>query len=398
MNNNTTETTFSNSKQKRIERDKKREANRKKNFVERIIIIVLGALILCGILFAIGREIYKSVTAINPSDDFGYGLTEEGFISDIKALDYVTIPDYKNMKIALSDVEFTDEEVEAEIQTQLENHKVKSEDVALEAATGDTVNIDYVGTIDGVEFEGGNSNGAGRDLELGSGSFIDDFEDQLVGAHPGDELTVNVTFPEDYQKTELAGKDAEFAVTVNSIYVLPEFNDEFVKENLADYGNTVDEYKKKLKEQKYETNLTAAIEDKMIEESEVTKYPKKYLKHLKSLQKYMDQQNYEYMNQMYMSYYGSGYSSFSEYVGMSDEEYDKSLDETVKENLKQSLVWQAVLESENETVTEQELRDYMTEQTGSDTFDTNVESYGKPYTMAMMVRPKALEILKGYVT
>ena len=93
-----------------------------------------------------------------------------------------------------------------------------STDTSLTVKDGDTVNIDYVGSIDGVEFAGGNTNGAGADLTIGSGSYIDDFEEQLIGAHPGDTVEVNVTFPENYGNEELNGKDALFVVEVNGIY------------------------------------------------------------------------------------------------------------------------------------------------------------------------------------
>ena len=83
---------------------------------------------------------------------------------------------------------------------------------------GDTVNIDYVGTVDGVEFDGGNTNGAGTDLTIGSGQYIDDFEEQLIGAHVGDTVEVNVTFPDNYGNEELNGKDAVFEVVINGIY------------------------------------------------------------------------------------------------------------------------------------------------------------------------------------
>lgn len=99
-----------------------------------------------------------------------------------------------------------------------EGSRELSTDTSLTVADGDTVNIDYVGTVDGVEFDGGSTNGAGTDLVIGSGSYIDDFEDQLIGAHPGDEVQVEVTFPEDYGSQDLAGKDAVFSVTVNGIY------------------------------------------------------------------------------------------------------------------------------------------------------------------------------------
>ena len=91
-------------------------------------------------------------------------------------------------------------------------------DASLEVVDGDTVNIDYVGSIDGVEFEGGNTKGQGTTLKIGSNSYIDDFEEQLIGAHPGDEVDVYVTFPENYGKEELNGKEALFKVKVNGIY------------------------------------------------------------------------------------------------------------------------------------------------------------------------------------
>lgn len=93
-----------------------------------------------------------------------------------------------------------------------------STDTSLTIADGDTVNIDYVGTIDGVEFDGGSTDGQGTDLVIGSGSYIDDFEEQLIGAHPGDTVDVNVTFPEDYGVEDLNGQDALFEVTINGIY------------------------------------------------------------------------------------------------------------------------------------------------------------------------------------
>ena len=93
-----------------------------------------------------------------------------------------------------------------------------STDSSLTIEDGDTVNIDYVGSVDGVEFYGGNTQGNGADLTIGSGRYIDDFEEQLIGAHPGDEVEVTVTFPDDYGNEELNGKEAVFDVTVNGIY------------------------------------------------------------------------------------------------------------------------------------------------------------------------------------
>lgn len=93
-----------------------------------------------------------------------------------------------------------------------------STDTSLNVEDGDTVNIDYVGSVDGVEFDGGSTNGQGTDLTIGSGLYIDDFEEQLIGSHPGDTVEVNVTFPDDYSSEDLQGQDALFEVTINGIY------------------------------------------------------------------------------------------------------------------------------------------------------------------------------------
>ncbi len=398
MSNSVNDASMSSSKKKRVERQKKHESEKRKKVMSKTIIICIGAVAAVAVCFFLIRGLYKSITRVKPSDDFSAGLAENGFIDGVKAADYVTGLDYKNMKLAKEDVEYTDEEVQADIDSELEAHKELKEDKELEVKDGDTVNIDYVGTIDGEEFDGGNSNGSGYDLEIGSGSFIDNFEEQLIGTHPGDSVTVKVTFPDDYSTEELQGKDAEFAVDVHGIYELREFNDEFVAEFLSEEASTAEEYKKYLKDTNYEKNLENAIEEKITEDSVVTKYPK-YLKQYKSIQLYQDQQTYEQMNQMYQSYYGSGFSSFNEYTGMTDEEYEEDLDSRSKKQLTEKLAYQYVMESEGESLTEQDYRDYLQETYGNeDSFDSNVEQYGLPYLLSEQLKDRTIEIIKKYVT
>ena len=110
------------------------------------------------------------------------------------------------------------EDSSSEDNSQESSSSTLSTDSSLTVEDGDTVNIDYVGSIDGVEFDGGSTNGQGTDLTIGSGLYIDDFEEQLIGSHPGDTVDVNVTFPEDYNSEDLQGKDALFVVTINGIY------------------------------------------------------------------------------------------------------------------------------------------------------------------------------------
>lgn len=107
---------------------------------------------------------------------------------------------------------------QSENQQTEEQSETYQTDTSLTVEDGDTVNIDYVGTVDGVEFEGGSTDGNGTDLVIGSGDYIDDFENQLIGSHPGDTVEIQVTFPDDYGNEELNGKDAVFTVTVNGIY------------------------------------------------------------------------------------------------------------------------------------------------------------------------------------
>ena len=171
--------------------------------------------------------------------DFSYsdGFDENGYLKDVTAADYVTLPDdYAAITIDAALAEVSDEDVTAFIeQNYLSSFSTTEQVTDRAAADGDTVNIDYVGTVDGVEFDGGSTQGQGTNLTLGSGAYIPGFEEQIVGHTPGETFDVNVTFPEDYTE-ELAGKDAVFETTLNYINetVLPELTDDWVAENLSE--------------------------------------------------------------------------------------------------------------------------------------------------------------------
>lgn len=272
--------------------------------------------------------------------DFSAGLTADGKIEGVNVMDSLTLVDYANIAVPADEVAATDEEVEANITSTLESHREASTDTTLAIKDGDQVNIDYVGTIDGVEFEGGNSNGAGYDLTIGSGSFIDDFEQQLIGHKPGENVTVEVTFPENYGNDDtVAGKDASFAVTVNSITVTPELSDEFVAKNFSDEGlSTVEEYRTSVKNRYYEQHLEEYLANYIIENSTVRSYPSEYLKKLRAVTKYNDEYMMEYYNQMFSSYGMSAYDNVWDMMGgeVSDEmSYEKDL-RTRKRNCQDS--------------------------------------------------------------
>ena len=189
-----------------------------------------------------------NVTQIEKGKDFEFEAT-------VTVEPEVQLGDYKGLEIEKQDSELTDEDLQEAIDHSLGHlaDMVVKEDGAVE--NGDTVNIDFDGYVDGEQFEGGQADG--YDLEIGSGSFIPGFEDQLVGVKTGEEKDVVVTFPEEYHAEELAGKEATFKTKVNEIKYkeVPELDDEIANELDSD-ANSVDEYKenlrKRLSEQKAE--------------------------------------------------------------------------------------------------------------------------------------------------
>lgn len=388
------------SKQRKLERAKKRAAAKRESLILRITGIVILAAIIGVIGYAAGSAIYRSVKSVKPSADYSACLTDNGFIKDVNAAALVTLPEYKSFTAPLSEIEYSDESVDADIENVLNSHQVLQTETDKKIEDGDKVSIEYVGTVDGVAFEGGSTNDTPADLTIGSGSYIDDFEQQLIGHGVGDHVTVEVTFPEDYGKEDLNGKDAVFEVDIDGIYEKPEFTDEFVAENLSENASTVAEYRQYLKDSHYEENLRNWVDNYLLENSQVSSYPKAYLKNLKSTTKYTEQQQFENMNQMSQAYYGyTMYETFDDYVGMTEAEYDESLDETCKEQMKGELVYQAILENEGLSVTEADYRAYLTEKDGSDdSLNSEVEQYGLGYAMKNMVKEKALEIALRGVT
>ncbi|MFC2699859.1 MAG: trigger factor [Limosilactobacillus fermentum] len=179
----------------------------------------------------------------------------------------VTLGDYKGMEVPEQDTSVSDADVDSELENkrQQQAELVLKEDEA--AADGDTVVIDYEGSVDGEKFDGGSADN--YSLVLGSGSFIPGFEDQLVGHKADEDVDVNVTFPEDYHAKDLAGKDALFKVKIHEVKEkqLPELDDEFAKdvdEDVETLAELKDKVKKQLQDQK-EAAAKAAIEDAAIE-------------------------------------------------------------------------------------------------------------------------------------
>ena len=369
-------------------RDEREQAKRSASRNKAIgigIIVVIAALI--GAAF--GRSWYAEKNKTVASTDYSAMLNEDGTIKDVNVTDYVKTFDVNAVKLAKADVEYTDEKMQEDINKQLESHRVLNADTALAVKDGDVVNIDYTGTIDGTEFDGGSAQD--YDLTIGSGSFIDNFEQQLIGTHPGDQLTVNVTFPEEYPNNpDLAGKPAAFAVTVNGIKELPEFTDEFVKANLSENAQTVEEYKQYLKDTNYKSNLASAVSKYISDNISADNYPTAYLKQLKALQMTLNEEEFNYMAQMYAQYgMNFSYGSVMEYKGAANTaEYEKVLEEDAKKFCLNNMAYQELAAQAGITVSDEDYEAFKTENGVTEEIE---ETYGKPYLIQQYILPEKVE-------
>lgn len=266
----------------------------------------------------------------------------------------VTLGAYKDLEVSVeASKEVTDEEVDAKLENERRN---LAELVVKEGAAenGDTVVIDFVGSVDGVEFDGGK--GENHSLELGSGQFIPGFEDQLVGAKAGDEVEVKVTFPEDYQATDLAGKAAVFVTKVNEVKAkeVPALDDELAKD-LDDEVETLDElkakYRKELeaaKEIAYDDAVEGAALDLAVENAEIVELPAEMVED--EVHRAMN----EFMGNMQRQ--GISPEMYFQITGTTQEDLHKQYEADADKRVKTNLVIEAVAAAEGFDATEEEIQ------------------------------------------
>lgn len=279
---------------------------------------------------------------------FSDAFDENGYLKGVTATDYVTLPDdYADITISADLGQVSDDDINDYIDSNvLSNFATTNEVKDRAAADGDTVNIDYVGRIDGVAFDGGDTKGSGADLTLGSGTYIDNFEDQIVGHTPGETFDVTVTFPEDYGNEDLNGKEAVFETTLNYIKesVTPELTDDWVKENLGESMslNSVDELKAFVKSTMLYDNQASdvytALHDKASYADELPQTALDYYRDVLLYRIYTNAQKYGTdMNTLLSSgMMGSSYDSVDAYLA------DAS--DSIKSITQQALLMQAVAE------------------------------------------------------
>ena len=261
---------------------------------------------------------------------------------------------YKDLEVSVeASKEVTDEEVDAKLENERKN---LAELVVKEGAAenGDTVVIDFVGSVDGVEFDGGK--GENHSLELGSGQFIPGFEDQLVGAKAGDEVEVKVTFPEDYQASDLAGKAAVFATKVNEVKAkeVPALDDELAKD-LDDEVETLDElkakYRKELeaaKEIAYDDAVEGAALDLAVENAEIVELPAEMVED--EVHRAMN----EFMGNMQRQ--GISPEMYFQITGTTQEDLHKQYEADADKRVKTNLVIEAVAAAEGFDATDEEIQ------------------------------------------
>ena len=341
----------------------------------------------CGRSASSGASSESTSLDLGSAADYDYqnftysdGLDENGYWTGVKALDIVTLPeDYAAIPLKKADIEPTEDEVQSQIDSLLDQHATTAEVTGRAAANGDTVTIDYSGTVDGVAFTGGTY--SGYSLKLGSGTFIDGFEDQIVGHNVGDTFDVKVTFPEGYSDSTdaegntlvLSGKEAVFSVTLNGISeeVQPELTDAWVDETLGTSNDlhSVEALRAFYQQQLYQTNLQTAVMDYLLQNSTFGDIPKSVL----------DYQVTQCLNYYYTmgGHYGYELDAFVQMMG-----YDNAdamlaaLADNIESYAKEALVYQAVAEAMELAPTQEQI----------DAYSAYTDTYGANYcTMVAMM-------------
>ncbi len=308
--------------------------------------------------------------------DSGSGTSATSFSSIEDMVDQyaadVQLGDYKGMTYEDKTEAVTDAEVQSKVDEFVDGLATFDKDTTSAAKKGDTVNIDFVGSVDGEEFEGGNSNGTGYDLVLGSGSFIDGFEDQIIGHKAGDKFTVTATFPENYGKEELNGKEAQFETTLNYIKIdkPATYNDELVAAN-TDYKTTAEyeaSVRKELEQDKADSALASAqneimvkvINNAVINNLSVDDIQASTDNLISSIKSQAETYGMDYATYIYYYY---GYDDSDKF-----EEYVKSICEEAQ---KEKMVMCAIAKKENITITDEETDAYLNDYAAKNSIDVD---------------------------
>ena len=339
---------------------------------------------------------------LDPVDRPDINVTEIGrgqtlkFTAEVFVRPDVELGEYKNLGIEKHVEEVTDDDVAAEIERARERNSRFVEVSDRPAKLDDQVNIDYAGFKGDEQFDGGTAQG--HDLVLGSGSFIPGFEDQLVGANVGDELDVNVTFPEDYHEKSLAGQPVVFHVKVNAIHEkeVPAVDADFVSE-VSETANTVEEYKAELRaklEKDAEAKADSAFENEVLEavcENAKVDIPEPMI------QEAID--NMMRDMQMQLAYSGMRMEDYLKYTGQTEQKVREQYHKSAEQRVKLQLVIDAVRKAENieagDEDVEKEISEYADRNRRSvEEFRAMLKEDDLAYFKEMATMQKAVDFLK----
>ena len=286
---------------------------------------------------------------------------------------YVTIGEYKGLELTRTSQSVTDDDVQAEINYNLEDNGTEVKDGTVE--NGDTVTINFTGTIDGKEFDGGSAED--YELVVGDGEMIDGFEDGIVGMKSGETKELDLTFPDDYYEESVAGKAVVFKVTLQKFTRPAELTDEWVAEN-TEY-KTVDEYRAAVKTQLEDTAVqTADYElysdawNEVQAASEIKDYPKEDVDAAKK--------SYQELNEKYVKDAGMEMADFLKSQGMSEEDYESECQQYAESKVEQNLIVQGIMDAEGLSIDDEEtqkLKDDLIEEYGFASIDEMIETYGE---------------------
>lgn len=280
---------------------------------------------------------------------------QEAYMDNLNVSDYVELGDYLGVEVSVEAPYVEDAQVDSYIENVRNNNKIKNEVTNRAVKDGDVTDISYVGKKDGVAFDGGTADN--YELTIGSGNFIDGFEDGVIGMKTGETKDLNLTFPETYQNADLAGAEVVFTVTLNKIYEeeLPELNDEFVTGLGVEDVATVEEYRQYVYDNLFKT---AQAQHDMEVESAVLKVVRGNAK-IKSIPEAMTERYYDRLvsNLTYQaSMYGFDLATFMQYgYGMTTEQYEEEMKVSAQEAAEQVMVLQAIAEKEGMTISDEDM-------------------------------------------
>ena len=338
------------------------------------VLAAMMALLLCLGLTACAGKQGNGDAAVN----YSLGLTTDGRFEGIAAKDYVTLGQYTSLTYPEEVTSVKEEDIQTRIDSIMSSHTYTNEVTDRAVQDGDTLNIDYVGKVDGVAFEGGSTDGNGTQVTIGVTSYIDDFLEQLIGHQPGETFDIEVTFPDPYENNpDLAGKDAVFTVTVNHIVetYTYELTDDFVADNLqADYGYTsIADMREKIAADLHDTQVYNYMIETVLENCPVSEVPQKLVDNEITI-------TVKQLKYQALQYNMDASTLFTYYYGVSDEDaFRTTYEEDIREQISQYLVMMAIAEDAGLIATEQDVKDYFLEEMDTEDYSEYVKNYGYGY-------------------